>query len=105
MSLDQRCQQFHDAAMGVIKSKGPSKENCNVAQVSCIRIRINVFTDKAISRLFDTIQIYYNATADVDSDSKEGLLEDALKNAIYIVQYETKESYVEMVRRIAWNYW
>jgi len=26
MSLDQRCQQFHDAALGVAKSKGAQKE-------------------------------------------------------------------------------
>ena len=77
ISFLQRCQQFHEACSGVGKFKGPTKE------IAMLRIFLHKnqdqrFTDKAVSRVFDTVQVYV-CNADISIELKEGLLEDCLK--------------------------
>lgn len=92
MSLDQRCQQFHEAALGTGKSKGSVKEIATLRKF-LHKNQDQRFTDRGVSRLFDTIQLYYNkSNEDVDLDVKEGMLEDALKMPFTLFSTKQKNS-------------
>jgi hypothetical protein len=93
MSLDDRCQQFHEAALGTGKSKGPVKEIATLRKF-LHKNQNQRFTDKGVSRLFDTIQIYVNK-GNVDKESKEGLLEDSLKMPFTVFSTKQKKTMIK----------
>ena len=90
--------------MGTGKSKGPVKEIATLRKF-LHKNQDQRFTDKGVSRLFDTIQIYVhkddgNAPA-VDNDLKAELLEDALKMPFTVFSTKQKKSmikWLEMTR-------
>mmetsp|Transcript_2810 Transcript_2810/g.7879 ORF Transcript_2810/g.7879 Transcript_2810/m.7879 type:complete len:189 (+) Transcript_2810:50-616(+) len=90
MSLDQRCQQFHEAALGTGKSKGAVKEIATLRKF-LHKNQSQTFTDRSVKRLFDTIQIYWKSET-VDRDTKEALLEDALKMPFSLFSAKQKNS-------------
>ena len=96
MSLDQRCQQFHEAALGTGKSKGPVKEIATLRKF-LHKNQDQRFTDKAVSRIFDTIQLYTFLGKDknVDTETKEGLLEDALKMPFTVFSTKQKKTMIK----------
>jgi Eukaryotic elongation factor 5A hypusine, DNA-binding OB fold len=89
MSLDDRCQQFHEAALGTGKSKGAVKEVTTLRKF-LHKNQSQRFTDKGVNRLFDTIQLYVNKD-DVDKEIKEGLLEDSLKMPFTVFSTKQKK--------------
>lgn len=91
MSLEQRCQQFHEAALGVGKSKGATKEIATLRKF-LHKNQDQRFTDKGVSRLFDSIQLYIHKEDLDDVDCKEGLLEDALKMPFTVFSTKQKKS-------------
>jgi hypothetical protein len=93
MSLDDRCQQFHDAALGTSKSKGAVKEVATL-QKFLFKNQNQRFTDKAVSRVFDTIQLYVNKD-DLEKDIKEGLLEDSLKMPFTVFNTKQKKTMIK----------
>lgn len=93
MSLDDRCQQFHDAALGTGKSKGAVKEITTLRRF-LHKNQNQRFTDRGLSRLFDTIQLYVNKD-DVDTDLKEGLLEDSLKLPFTVFSTKQKKTMIK----------
>lgn len=97
MSLDQRCQLFHEAAAGSGsgKSKGPVKEIATLRKF-LHKNQDQRFTDKAVSRLFDTVQIYVtNHNDDVSVEMKEGLLEDCLKLPFNVFTTKQKQKMIK----------
>jgi hypothetical protein len=93
MSLDDRCQQFHEAALGTGKSKGPMKEIATLRKF-LHKNQSQRFTDKGVSRLFDTIQLYINKE-DVEKELKEGLLEDSLKMPFTVFITKQKKTMIK----------
>ena len=93
MSLDDRCLQFHEAALGTGKTKGPVKEIATLRKF-LHKNQNQRFTDKAVSRLFDAIQIYVNKD-DLDKESKEGLLEDSLKMPFTVFSTKQKKTMIK----------
>ena len=100
MSLEQRCLQFHESALGTpgSKSKGPIKEIATLRKF-LHRNQDQRFTDKGVSRLFDTIQIYTH-NEDLDNEHKEGLLEDALKMPFTVFSTKQKKSMLKWLETI-----
>jgi hypothetical protein len=98
MSLEQRCQQFHEAALGVSKSKGPPKEVATLRKF-LHKNQDQRFTDKGVSRLFDTIQLYVHKES-LDLESKEGLLEDALKMPFTVFTTKQKKSMIKWLEAL-----
>mmetsp|Transcript_12043 Transcript_12043/g.15703 ORF Transcript_12043/g.15703 Transcript_12043/m.15703 type:complete len:184 (-) Transcript_12043:33-584(-) len=96
MSLDQRCQQFHEACLGVGKSKGPTKEIATLRKF-LHKNQDQRFTDKAVSRVFDTVQIYV-CNADISIELKEGLLEDCLKMPFTVFSTKQKQKMIKMLQ-------
>ena len=94
MSLDDRCHQFHEAALGTGKSKGAVKEVATLRKF-LHKNQNQRFTDRGVSRLFDTIQIYVNKE-DLDNEAKEALLEDSLKMPFTV--FSTKQKKI-MIKR------
>jgi hypothetical protein len=70
--LDDRCAQFHEAAIGSGKSKGAAKEIATLRKF-LYRNQTQRFSDKASARLLDAIAIF------AQHEDGEGLLDDALK--------------------------
>jgi hypothetical protein len=93
MSLDGRCQQFHEAALGTGKSKGAVKEVMTL-QKFLHKNQNQRFNDKAVSRVFDTIQIYVNKD-DLDEEIKEELLEDSLKMPFTVFSTKQKKTMIK----------
>jgi hypothetical protein len=125
-SLDQRCQQFHDVAMGLTKSKGGVKKEMMTLRRFLHNNQEQRFTEKAISRLYDTIQIYCcygsitngNSTAlssltapgngvvvtvVVEDEWKEELLEDALKMPFTMFNTKQKQKMIKWLEEIRKN--
>ena len=98
MSLEQRCQQFHEAAMGVGKSKGPVKEIATMRKF-LHKNQDQRFTDKGVRRLFDTIQLYVHNEG-VDLEYKESLLEDALKMPFTVFSTKQKKSMLKWLETL-----
>lgn len=100
MSLEQRCLQFHEAALGTpgSKSKGPIKEIATLRKF-LHRNQDQRFTDKGVSRLFDTIQIYTHKE-ELDVEQKEGLLEDALKMPFTVFSTKQKKSMLKWLENL-----
>jgi len=90
MSLDDRCQQFHEAALGTGKSKGPEKEIATLRKF-LHKNQNQRFTEKGVSRLFDTIQIYVNKD-ELEKEIKEALLEDSLKMPFTVFSTKQKKT-------------
>lgn len=90
--LEQRCQQFHEAALGTGKSKGPAKEMSTLRKF-LHKNQDQRLTDKARARLFDTIQVY-SSQRDNEAlkESQEGLLEDALKMPFTVFTTKQKKT-------------
>ena len=109
--LEDRCVQFHEAAMGTGKSKGPAKEIATLRKF-LHKNQTQRFTDKATSRLFDTIQIYaigsntkkeeaVAATPVIVSlEDREGLLEDALKMPFTVFTTKQKKTMLKWIEEI-----
>ncbi len=98
MSLEQRCQQFHEAALGIGKSKGPLKEIATLRKF-LHKNQDQRFTDKGVSRLFDTIQLYIHKQ-DLDFEHKESLLEDALKMPFTVFSTKQKKSMIKWLEAL-----
>mmetsp|Transcript_18141 Transcript_18141/g.43875 ORF Transcript_18141/g.43875 Transcript_18141/m.43875 type:complete len:197 (-) Transcript_18141:37-627(-) len=96
MSLDDRCQQFHEAALGTGKSKAPPKEIATLRKF-LHKNQDQRFSDKATARLFDTIQVYVvqKASEEVSVDLKEGLLEDSLKMPFTVFSTKQKQKMIK----------
>jgi Eukaryotic elongation factor 5A hypusine, DNA-binding OB fold len=107
--LEDRCIQFHEAAMGTGKSKGPAKEIATLRKF-LHKNQTQRFTDKATSRLFDTIQIYCTGGATKKADvaaagqwisvaleDREGLLEDALKMPFTVFATKQKKAMLKWI--------
>jgi hypothetical protein len=88
MSLEDRCVQFHEAALGTGKSKGPKKE-IETLRKFLHKNQTQRFSDKASSRLFDTISIY------ASHEDGEGLLEDALKLPFTVFSTKQKSKFMK----------
>ncbi|KAG7338585.1 elongation factor 5A hypusine-like protein [Nitzschia inconspicua] len=101
MSLDDRCQQFHEAALGTGKSKGVAKEMVTLRKF-LHKNQNQRFTDKGVSRLFDTIQLYVNKD-DVDKELKEGLLEDSLKMPFTVFSTKQKKTMIKWLEDLRGN--
>lgn len=111
--LEDRCTQFHEAAMGTGKSKGPAKEIATLRKF-LHKNQTQRFTDKAASRLFDTIQIYCtdkskegdnNQAASANNnvptiEDREGLLEDALKMPFTVFTTKQKKTMLKWIEDI-----
>lgn len=121
--LEDRCLQFHEAALGTGKSKGPVKEIATLRKF-LHKNQTQRFTDKATSRLFDTIQIYCtssssssssktdssekksnkndtkNMTIIIPAEDKEGLLEDALKMPFTVFTTKQKKTMLKWIEDI-----
>ena len=76
--LEARCTQFHDAAMGTGKTKGDIREMTTLRKF-LHKNQEQRFTDKATSRLFDTIQIYCNSSSSRSSSSSNDKTQGASK--------------------------
>jgi hypothetical protein len=98
MSLDDRCQQFHDAALGTGKSKGTIKEITTLRNF-LHKNQNQRFTDRGVSRLFDTIQLYLNKD-DVENEIKEGLLEDSLKLPFTVFSTKQKKTMIKWLQEL-----
>jgi Eukaryotic elongation factor 5A hypusine, DNA-binding OB fold len=102
--LEDRCVQFHEAAMGTGKSKGPAKEIATLRNF-LHKNQTQRFTDKATSRLFDTIQIYCTGGTKkgasqsyiVALEDREGLLEDALKMPFTVFATKQKKAMLKWI--------
>mmetsp|Transcript_18143 Transcript_18143/g.43877 ORF Transcript_18143/g.43877 Transcript_18143/m.43877 type:complete len:197 (-) Transcript_18143:37-627(-) len=96
MSLDDRCQQFHEAALGTGKSKAPPKEIATLRKF-LHKNQDQRFSDKATARLFDTIQVYViqKTSEEVSIDLKEGLLEDSLKMPFTVFSTKQKQKMIK----------
>jgi len=83
--LEDRCSQFHEAALGTGKSKGAAKEIATLRKF-LHKNQNQRFTEKAAARLFDTIAIY------ASHDDAVELLEDALKMpfTVFSTKHKTK---------------
>lgn len=103
--------QFHEAAMGTGKSKGPSKEIATLRKF-LHKNQTQRFTDKAASRLFDTIQIYCvdksksstdsqkESGVSISSEDREGLLEDALKMPFTVFTTKQKKTMLKWMEDV-----
>ena len=97
MSLDDRCQQFHEAALGTGKSKAPAREIATLRKF-LHKNQDQRFSDKATARLFDTIQVYViqkPSGEDISVDLKEGLLEDSLKMPFTVFSTKQKQKMIK----------
>lgn len=101
MSLDDRCQQFHEAALGTGKSKGAVKEIATLRKF-LHKNQNQRFTDKGVSRVFDTIQLYVNRN-DLDKEIKEGLLEDSLKMPFTVFSTKQKGTMIKWLECLRGN--
>ena len=84
--------------MGTGKSKGAGKEIATLRKFMH-KNQDQRFTDKAISRMFDTIQLYVNNST-IDSELKEGLLEDALKMPFSVFGTKQKKTMIKWLEDI-----
>lgn len=97
---------------GVGKSKGPLKEVATLRKF-LHKNQDQRFTDKAVSRLFDTIQLYTTSTngscitgssntinVGLEREHKEGLLEDALKLPHTVFSTKQKKSMIKWLEII-----
>jgi Eukaryotic elongation factor 5A hypusine, DNA-binding OB fold len=98
MSLEQRCQLFHDAALGVGRSKGEIRE-IGTLRKFMHNNQGQRFTDKGVSRLFDTIQIYVHKEG-LDKSVREGLVEDALKMPFTVFSTKQKKSMLKWLEAL-----
>lgn len=98
MSLEQRCQQFHEAALGVGKTKGAERE-IGTLRKFLHKNQDQRFTDKGVSRLFDTIQLYVHKEK-LDKTVREGLLEDALKMPFTVFNTKQKKSMLKWLEAL-----
>ena len=103
--IDQRCIQFYEGAVGISKSKGILKEISTLRKF-LFKNQEQRFTDKAVSRLFDTIQVYCakeNTEIDTHENreklrkAQEDLLEDALKMPFNVFSTKYKQ---KMMKRL-----
>jgi hypothetical protein len=101
MSLDDRCQQFHEAALGTGKSKPAAREIATLRKF-LHRNQDQRFSDKATARLFDTIQVYVvqKTSDEVDVDLKEGLLEDSLKMPFTVFSTKQKQKMLKWLEDV-----
>ena len=110
--LEDRCIQFHEAAMGTGKSKGTAKEIATLRKF-LYKNQTQRFTDKATSRLFDSIQIYCttgndaknpnsssNKTVSPSLEDREGLLEDALKMPFTVFSTKQKKTMLKWIEEV-----
>ena len=101
--LEQRCLQFHEAALGTGKSKGDMKEIATLRRF-LHKNQQQRFTDKATSRLFDTIQIYIAKRQLEDdenfSEAQESLLDDALKMPFTVFTTKQKKTMMKWLGEI-----
>lgn len=100
--LEDRCVTFHEAAMGTGKSKGPVKEIATLRKF-LHKNQTQRFTDKATSRLFDTIQIYATnkgGEMQLSLEDREGLLEDALKMPFTVFTTKQKKTMLKWIEEI-----
>ncbi|CAB9514265.1 expressed unknown protein [Seminavis robusta] len=96
--LEDRCVMFHDAAMGTGKSKGSAKEIAALRKF-LHKNQTQRFTDKATSRLFDTIQLYCKNDV-VALEDREGLLEDALKMPFTVFTTKQKKTMLKWIEEL-----
>jgi Eukaryotic elongation factor 5A hypusine, DNA-binding OB fold len=102
--LEDRCVMFHEAAMGTGKTKGAAKEIATLRKF-LHKNQTQRFTDKATSRLFDTIQIYATggkgeSAPAVSLEDREGLLEDALKMPFTVFSTKQKKTMLKWIEEI-----
>lgn len=115
MSLDQRCQQFHEVALAITsanavdgqreianRNKSKAPKEVSTLRKFLHRNQDQRFTDRAICRLFDTIQLYYHSSQ-VDQDSKEGLLEDSLKMPFTLFSAKQKQTMLKWLEDLRCN--
>lgn len=125
-SQEHRCQQFHDVAMGIVKVKGSILKEITTLRKFLHNNQDYRFTDKAVSRLYDTMQIYCcgstssnsndtlvfsdnkNETDNkkkttimmIDDEIKESLLEDALKMPFSVFNTKQKQKMLKWLEDI-----
>lgn len=84
--------------MGSGKSKGAVKEIATLRKF-LHKNQDKRFTDKEVSRLFDSIQLYVHKE-DLESEHKEGLLEDALKMPFTVFSTKQKKSMLKWLESL-----
>jgi hypothetical protein len=99
--LEERCLQFHEAALGTGKTKEPSKEIATLRKF-LHKNQTQRFSDKATSRVFDTIQVYCSHK-EVSPDEQEALLEDALKMPFTVFTTKQKKTMLKWINDIRGN--